>query len=309
MKTYLALSAGGERAALMLGMVEQLLADAPRNTNYDEIAGISAGALVGTMVAQTPKHDPAAFARNIARMKKYIASDFKPMKQWVHGSRLNAVDAFMFHSSLYKNLDPLMDILYDEAALRKSGRTLIVGAYDRDQCKYVSFNSTDCMDVMKKAIAASASVPVAFPAIKLYGSSFQDGGMRHIIPVEEIAQWAKQDGQKHITLLLAYPLALKQFMDCNVRQSKGMLSEVEKTVTDIMYTHLESDLRELAGIVGVSYEDLTKTPSQTLELGDLTLRLISPDHLRYGSFTSMTPESTMALVSIGKEAAREQGTQ
>ena len=109
-------------------------------------------------------------------------------------------------------------------------------------------------------------------------------------------------------MLIAYPIGLKNFMHSSVH-GHGMLSELERAVADVMYSHMENDLHELAGIAGVSYEDLVKKSHQTLTLGDLTLRIISPESLRYSNFMNMNKETNVDLMSIGRAAVAAQDTQ
>ena len=42
------------------------------------------------------------------------------------------------------------------------------------------------------AILASTSVPIVYPPIKIGNSHYQDGGMRHIIPVPEIFEFIEK---------------------------------------------------------------------------------------------------------------------
>ena len=302
---YLACSAGGDRAALMLGMLEKLVATDPDSCKWKEVAGISAGALVSTLVARSNVDYPQNMIKDINYMKNIMMNKkFHPLKPWTSlGKKTNALDALLWHNSVYRSMDPIIDKVFDENLLRKSGRILRVGTYDRDTGEYVTFSSDKSFDIMKKAVTASASVPVAFPSVKIHGDSYEDGGMRHIIPINEIQEWLERDGKKHITLMLAYPMDRKRFMDVNVGKGGNMLlNEMNSAVSDVMYTHLENDLTDLSGMLGIPYKDLVESPYKVFKLGDTTFRFISPASDHYSTFLSMTPKSNDELFTIGKHS-------
>lgn len=271
----------------------------------DFVAGISAGSLLSTLVCRTNVDYPQKMIKNINNMKALMGDKhFHPMEQWTNiGPKTNALDAILWHDSVYKSMEPLVDKLYDEDLLRRSGRILRVGTYDRNTGEYVTFSSDKSLPVMKKAVIASASVPVAFPSVKIHGDLYEDGGMRHIIPIEEINGWLNTEGKKHITLLLAYPMDRKHFMNSNVsKDGNKLLNEMNRAVSDIMYTHLENDLTDLSNMLGISYEELTANPYKIFELGDVTFKFISPTMDYYSTFLNMTPESNEELFSIGKKS-------
>ena len=100
--SFLACSGGGDRGIVFLGMVKQLYEEF--NVKYDEMAGISAGALVCSLLSMTKNYKEDLDKKiDILLDKKFSVT-----QPWSY--YLNVVDAYFFHQSIY-NSKPLKDLI------------------------------------------------------------------------------------------------------------------------------------------------------------------------------------------------------
>ena len=177
----LAISSGGDHSAYVLGMLKGVFAMKPEVTDWTHISGISAGALIGSQIAQVETGDRCKFIKKINNLSD---SHVNFVKSWSPVSNiLGIVKGMIWHSGLFDSeLKHLIEERWDTMH-----RKLYVGAYNQTVGRYESFGPNPPVDI----VTASASIPVIFePAsIKM---SYCDGGIAHIIPIQEIKQhWTK----------------------------------------------------------------------------------------------------------------------
>ena len=61
----LAISSGGDHSAYVLGMLKGVFVTQPEITEWTKVCGISAGALIGTKIAQVDTEDRSNFIKSI----------------------------------------------------------------------------------------------------------------------------------------------------------------------------------------------------------------------------------------------------
>ena len=304
-KSFLALSGGGDRGCVLIGMLTELYHMKGESViQWEEVAGISAGALVGSLVAQT---DNKNFDDKVKEAKSiFLAGGFHVVENWVWGGQIiNLLDALLYHESVFQNA-PMKQLIQDNFKKENLKRKIHVGAYNKTKCKYESFDSAH--EKFEQAIMASASVPVVLPSVEINGSRYEDGGMRHLIPVIEIENWVKKTiGPKHVDIMVCFPINnVEAFIRMTTPETNyPLLNQACRSMSDIMLQQMVNDLQTVAKLCGVKTEELMKSNCNEFTNGDLTIRLLSPSDGTYSSFIHMNPKSSMSMFESGARAVRE----
>ena len=301
-KRFLACSSGGQRGIILTGMMKQLYANNPDNVKWDEMAGISAGAFCAAYVSQTTPH---TFLPMIEKLHNgFNTKDFNVISPWVWGGAfINAVDALLFHTSLYSNdkMVKLIDNWFDPTQIKCP---LHIGVYNKDSMQYETMSSTDGVHDMRAACLASAAIPTMLPTVKIGNDHYQDGGMRHIIPVKEIIDWVhRTPGSKHVDVLVCYPLDKQKFTNASIPKMKdGTVSSAVRMVSDLMLSQYQNDLTAIANLCNVTYDELVSNPCSLITHEDLTVRLLSPSDGTYTSILNIQPKDNDNLFRSGEES-------
>ena len=300
MPRFLACSGGGDRGVIQLGMLLEIYRRCGKESvSWDEMAGISVG---GFMCAFLSQLTPETFEKEIQRLIFCFMNDSMSVIQpWVWGgSVINLIDAVLYHSSMYSN-EKLKKMIHDWYDPKKTLVPFRVGAYNKTLAQYESFSSS-CHD-MYTALLASSAIPVLFPEIKIGEYMYQDGGMRHMIPVLEIKDWVERTkGPKFVDILVCFPIHdVHMFTRMTVPTLRfSVVNEATQMVSDLMLEQLQNDLFELSKMVGVPVSHLTRDSSCQVTKGDLTVRILSPDRGEYHSLSQMSAEHNRQLFSQGK---------
>ena len=182
-----------------------------------------------------------------------------------------------------------------------------MGAYNKTLCRYETFHSGD-EESMENAILASAAVPVILPSVKIDSYKYEDGGMRHMLPIVEIEKWvAKTEGPKHVDVIMCFPVNnYELFMKmCVPTTGYPIINNAVRTMSDVMLQQMENDLKRIAKLVNKSYEEITKSNCGEWTYNNLTVRVLSPADGEFTSFIHMNPKSSMKLFESGARAVRD----
>ena len=182
----LAISGGGSYGVFDVGVLNGWTESGTRPV-FDMVTGISTGAFISTFAFLGPKydqmlHDAYVYAR---------AEDIYKLRSWI---------AILFHDSL-ANSSPLKnkideaitpEVIEEVAKAHRAGRRLYVGTTNLDTRRFViwdmgaiaSSGRPDAIDLYRKVIFASGSVPGFFPPVlidvevngKKYRELHVDGG-------------------------------------------------------------------------------------------------------------------------------------
>lgn len=302
MSRFLAVSGGGDRGIIILGMLEELYRLKGKSAvKWDEMAGISVG---GFMVSYLSQTTPETFPIMVSRLKNNILNGaFDVLDPWVWGGQLvNFVSAFWSHSSLYSNhkMKHLLDTYFHE---KDSIIPFHVGAYNKTLAKYETFLSTTCNVDIKKVCLASAAVPVMLPEVQIGEFHYQDGGMRHVIPVNEIKDWlGRTSGKRHVDILVCFPInRVDLFTKMTVPVTNyPLLDEATRMVGDLMLEQLQNDIVEISKLLNLSSDTLKQQSCGVFTNNDTTIRIISPSHGEYTSMTDMSKGKNEKLFESGK---------
>lgn len=300
MPRFLACSGGGDRGIIQLGMLLEMYKKCGKEAiAYDEMAGISAGAFTCAFMSQLI---PETFEREIRKLiDAFLNGNMTVIQPWTWGGPIiNFINATLYHSSIYSNakLKHLLHTWYDQ---QKTIVPFYVGTYNKTLAQYESFSSS-CSD-MEKAILASSAIPVVLPEIQIGKYHYQDGGMRHMIPVPEIKHWIQRTkGKKHIDILICYPIHnVDIFTQTTVPVVRfPIVNEATQMISNLMLEQMQNDLFDLSKILQVPVHELTKTPTFQYTREDITIRILSPTTGHYHSIASMNATRNRRLLQQGK---------
>lgn len=304
MKKLLALSGGGDRGAVLVGMLHGVYRALGKDAvKWDQIAGISAGAIVGALVSQTTPYD---FDKRMEHARDLFESGgFHVVTPHINlGYFGNLVNALMYHDSIYSN-EAMRKLISDNYDIANELIHLQVGMYNKNSCEYRTYEGRHKED----AIIASASVPIIFPAVNIDGSMYSDGGSRHMIPVEEVIEYIeKHKGETIVVdMMICYPINCPElfFSMTTPKTSYPLVEGMFRLITDQMMNCMYNDLRDLARYLDITFEELTDKPCNTFITEKVTLRIFSPDDGRYSNFTAIDPKEMEYMYKGGKRVAME----
>ncbi|OYV26382.1 MAG: patatin [Acidocella sp. 20-63-7] len=193
-RTVLALQGGGAHGAFTWGALDRLLED---GLNFSAVTGVSSGAMIAAMAVQGYVHDGARGARAAvtklwqkvgdAHVLTALNTSMDWMWGWDKGMELGnemawagITNALRMFNPGHLNpfgqnpLEPLLNELLDLDAIRDpDAPKLFVAATDVEsgQAKVFS-NAQISVDVL----LASACIPMVFPAVRIGGRHYWDGG-------------------------------------------------------------------------------------------------------------------------------------
>lgn len=297
----LAMSAGGDRAALHLGMLRGLL-NKDKRADWTHFAGISAGALVAAEVSQAANLDE--FHGRVNHMATQLGSGMQIVKPWTWrwlGSAVNGLWAVFFHKTLFNSdLPSLVRANYDVERLKATKHLLMVGAYNKTEGHYQRFSSADEDGDMVKAISASASVPLVFPSVRIGEADFEDGGVSHVLPVNEIIDYYRNN-TGDIDILLAYPTDIEAFMKSEVQTSRfSIFTSTEEIIAERLFDNMQNDLVALSAAMGIPMVRLTRKTTFHIGKGR-KMRFLRPVANTYSSFTNIKPDDIARMISHGEQ--------
>ncbi len=161
-KVGLALGGGAARGMAHIGVLEILERE---NIPIDMIAGTSAGAVVGALLAQ----------RKSAAEIKQLARDF----DWKH--RFQAVDLTLPKNGFIagKKIKQLLKSIIGDVDFNELGMPFACVATDVNSGEEVVINQGSVLE----AVRASISIPVIFSVVEYKGRHLVDGGLVNPVPV------------------------------------------------------------------------------------------------------------------------------
>jgi NTE family protein len=206
-QVVLVLQGGGALGAYQVGVYEALH---EAGIEPDWVIGTSIGAINAALIAGNPR------AQRLARMRQFwdqiehrwppaaalaafglanmlpnamtmlsgIPAFFKPNAQALRGVR---ADVGIEHASYYST-EPLRDTLsslVDFAHIGDSGMRMTVGAVNANQGTMRYFDSRD-QRLCVEHVMASGALPPAFPAVRIDGEPYWDGGIYSNTPIEAV---------------------------------------------------------------------------------------------------------------------------
>ena len=188
MKRALVLSGGGSKGAYAVGAVKALLES---GRQYQIVSGVSVGGLIATWIAMSKPENQASEYQGLLDVWYNIKGNkdvYKPWAPWF----------LTYIWSLWKggiyNMGPLRKIIsngIDTQKLSSSGVKFSVGVVSLTTGRYKSVLLSDNSLVNPNIIDwiwASAIFPVLFPPVLIGSEEWVDGGLRNVIPIDDVLQ-------------------------------------------------------------------------------------------------------------------------
>jgi len=182
----LVLSGGASKGAYEVGALKYLIKDL--GIKYDILCGVSVGALNVSHISMYSKEDQIIALDNLINVWTNISTP-AVRKNWFPFRELS----FFWKSSLY-NSQPLIDLVHKNLNLetiRKSGIKVAVGSTCLNSTDYKAFTQDD--DNFIEGVLASASYPTGLLPITIDNKLYSDGGLRHVIPIQEAIDFGADD--------------------------------------------------------------------------------------------------------------------
>ena len=188
----LALQGGGAHGAYAWGVLDRLLEQGLR---IDRISGVSSGALIGVMLAQGMAHGGADGARaemrrlwqRVGEVHRFSPFRASPLERWLWGWDIGSSLAWhgwetalrLFTPALlnpfgHNPLRSLIADLLDVAALADPrAPRLTIAATDVETGRAELFGNRE---ITVDTLLASTCLPFVFPAVRIGGRAYWDGG-------------------------------------------------------------------------------------------------------------------------------------
>lgn len=284
----LAISSGGDHSAYVLGMLKGVFITQPSITEWTKVCGISAGALIGTKIAQVDTEDRTNFIKSITHL---MNSHHTIAKSWsAMGTVASLAKAFFWHGGLYKN--GLQDMVQSE--WDKKYRELYVGTYNQTEGRYQSFGPNPQIP----EVTASASIPVVFEAVQINDMNYCDGAIAHILPIKEIkAHWSEGD----LDVMICYPTNHAEYLKAAEYMSKyQLMGRVFNTLSENTWYNLNRDLDELSEMVGQDVRG-----GGIFKVADKTVRVFVPKKGYYCDVVNRDYNTLKKMHNHGEEVAKE----
>lgn len=331
----LVLGGGGAKGEFELGAVEFL---AERGCGFDFFGGVSVGALNASILAQHAK-----LGDGILRLKELwdaVRGDSdiysKPFPGGAVGTGLGSLlalasDSGWARDSIYAS-DPLKDLIAKHVVwedLARSGKIWAVGVTSlTDGVYYLVANDAALMEAAKREgasleltlerdragsipdkvvefILASASMPVLFPPVDIYGHRFVDGGLRDITPLSSAFRAAKTRSPRPSKAVMVVISTSPVVLGPRGENAMDSGREIAGRTVDIMaHEILRNDLKWVeerngrrgylkADVISFQPDDEPKVGS--LDFGGLEERAALRRHGREVAERTFTPEVLAAL--------------
>lgn len=285
-----AISAGGDKSAAAMGIMVGISKYDTNGLDRNIWCGISAGALIGSQMAQI---ETGKNAMCIHVLERLMNMDVDFVEPWSRRSNiLGIIYGALWHESLFKpNLMHVIKPLWKE----KKYRTLVVGTTNITKGEYESFEQPSI-----EMVVASASVPVVFPSVQYNGNRYCDGAMHHVIPIREIKQYWKEGP---LDVILCYPMDHAEYIKSNIPESKHMMySYVFETLSEALWNNMVNDMRELARYYNLDYEKVKKGGRFMYEGREI--RIYVPTKGVYLDFTKRNRHALHIMHAHGEQIAK-----
>jgi NTE family protein len=286
-KTALVLSGGGAKGAFQVG-AEKYLREEKGHT-WDIIAGVSVGALNGTMLAMEKYTRLEAIWKTICN-NKVFSGKF---------NLLTFLRLYLGAKSIYSN-DPLAGIVEREVEREKIVKDLRVGTVSLNSGRYTVYGGDD--PNIKRAVLASTVVPIVWPPqyVSNECQMMVDGSLRRFSPIGDVLD-ADPDEVVVINCWPKHPPALtdppRNILDIALRaldiSSAGIIySDIHE------FTHINNNVREAAEH-GVILHNAKGKPYK-----EYKCLIIEPtEHL--GSILNFSHEAVERSKQMGWDRARD----
>lgn len=279
MKKALILSGGGGRGAYQVGAQK---AFEEYGIKPDIICGTSIGAINAALL-----------------VSGFNAASLKDL--WLSLKRKN-VFKVAFWRRLFKkwpgqprplfSTEPLRKLLEEHLnieEIRNKNTELYIPAISAERSKLSVFSNED---ITVEHIMASAAIPLVFPAIRLAGEHYWDGGLMANTPLLP----ALDSGATEVFVILLSP-----YGKGSMKMPRNRFEALETTLDLVLAASFQSLLKAL------DPERLGPSHYQVSWKGQkVTIRILEPkEHLGLGTILNLSEKKTLELIAEGEADAKE----
>ncbi len=292
MKRALVLSGGGSKGAFEVGAIEYLVKR--ERLNFHVFTGTSVGALNAAFLGQ---------ARNRRELGELV-EELKALWLGVRGNRS------IYRSGFIRSFFRLLfgDSLYNPAGLR----SLLAAKLDLERIFHpatvvkvtaVALENGElfCADSRRRELGedfrryvlASASMPLFFPAVRIDGQHWYDGGLRDLTPLTA----AMEEDPDEIIVVTTFPLGPNLQAIIPPVKAGGALKAILRTIEIILSEIAVNDLQIAQKINQTRWRFPKKKP--------VPIRIIAPQTQLFGDTLSFNPRWIRENIRAGYEAAQQ----
>lgn len=293
MKRALVLAGGGSKGAFEVGAIDFLVRE--NGLDFDIYLGTSVGALNVGILSQSQNYHE--LCQQVQILKK-LWLGIKGSKSIYH-KNLFGIFSLIFKDSLY-NPDGLKKLIKEnidpERLFKKTARVLKVAtvAEETGELFYADNRSPELRTDFLSYILASASIPLFFPAVKINGKHWYDGGLRDMTPLGSVFR----ERPDEIVIILTFPINQNLAPVLFTTKHQGALGVILRAL-EIMSNEISANDLQLANAINNNYHHLFGRRC-------VPLRIIAPDRsLTGGNVLEFKPECIRNNMELGFLAAQK----
>jgi NTE family protein len=287
-KTALVLSGGGAKGAFQVGA--EKYARQVKGYHWDIIAGVSVGALNGTMLAMG-KYE------RLYELWNSISAD----QVYTGGFNLWSLVKLLFGAKSFYGNEPLQRLLAEEFDLRLIAADLRIGAVSLISGEYIEFRAGD--PYLQDAVLASTALPIIWEPVdvSLEHEAMVDGGVRNISPIGDVLD----SDPDEIVIINCSPGAF----DPLTRPPSDIVQIGERSLDILLNELFRSDMREFVHLNHLVKQaesaGLTlRHPTQDRPLKYYPCKIIEPAYALGGTL-DFSQEQVQRALQHGVERAKE----
>jgi NTE family protein len=291
LKRALVLSGGSERGAFEVGAVDYLVNQTGFDFHY--FFGTSIGALNVSILGQARNHEELQIQ---TQQLKKLWLGIKGYQSIYRKNSLGLL-SLLFGSSLYepiglrrllkKNID--LDRLFDPQAVVK----VTTVALETGELLYADTRLPEMRKDFLNYVLASSSIPFYFPAVKINGMHWYDGGLRDITPLATVFD----EDPDEIVVITTYPIGPNLEPILPQVTYGGPLNNLSQAIAIMMSTVAAKDIK-LANAIN---QDNRSFPSKK----QIPLRIIAPEKPFKQSPAAFMPTTISKYIQLGYYAAQK----
>lgn len=266
-KIYVVASGGGSKISYQAGVIDTLIKN---DVHFSGVSGVSAGALVGSMIACGKEDELVDLVLNTRKEDVYKKKNrLKIGWDLIRGKT----------TSRYTN-EPLMELI--DKYVHTPTKPFRAGRVCYESKKYVSHVSRENY---KKQILASTSIPFLVDPVEIDGKHYVDGGLRNITPIGDILPYDPD----LIVIIPTEPRDKKKTQ----KYTGNLIPTLEGYISIVLDEAFDSDIREFENKNQKAYKGNYKYYRSVILEPPVTL----------GSGTDFSYERQKQRIELGREVA------
>ncbi|NLW57070.1 MAG: hypothetical protein GX050_10750 [Firmicutes bacterium] len=291
MKRALVLSGGGSKGAFEVGAIEYLVKK--EKLNFHVFTGTSVGALNAAFLGQARnRQELSALVEEL----KTLWLELKGKRSIYRSGFLRGLFRLLFRDSLY-NPAGLRSLLADKLNLERIFHPATVVkvtavALESGELFCADSRHRELGEDFRRYVLASASMPLFFPAVRIAGKHWYDGGLRDLTPLAA----AMEENPDEIVVITTFPLGPNLQAIIPPAKTGGALNAILRTVEILLSEIAVNDLQIAQTINRTCWRFPKKKP--------VPIRIIVPQTQLLGDALAFNPCWIRENIRAGYEAAR-----